>query len=328
MKLSLVIPCYNEEKNVRPMYDAVNAVFGRAGFSYEMIFVNDGSRDGTWKELKKLQPVGNGSLKCINFSRNFGKEAAMYAGLKESCGDYVTMIDADLQQRPEIALEMVEYLDAHPDTDCVTGFQKDRNEGIVLRFFKYCFYGLINAVSEVDFHQGASDFRTFRRNMADAILSLGEYYRFSKGIFSWVGFENHFIPYKAETRNAGKTTWSFRKLFKYAVEGIVAFTTKPLRIATGVGILMSLLSLLYLIIVVVQKLTVGIDVPGYATLIVLILLIGGIQMTTLGIVGEYIAKIYIQGKERPIYIMKEMTCKPAQPQQKGGKAPETDGPVI
>lgn len=328
MKLSLVIPCYNEEKNVRPMYDAVNAVFGRTGFSYEMIFVNDGSRDGTWRELKKLEPVGNGSLKCIHFSRNFGKEAAMYAGLTESSGEYVTIIDADLQQRPETALEMVEYLDAHPETDCVTAFQSDRNEGILLRFFKYCFYGIINAVSEVDFHQGASDFRTFRRNMADAILSLGEYCRFSKGIFSWVGFETYFMPYKAEERNAGKSSWSFRKLFKYAIEGIVAFTTKPLRIATGVGILMSLLSLLYLIIVVVQKLTVGIDVPGYATLIVLILLIGGIQMTTLGIVGEYIAKIYIQGKERPIYIMKEMVRLPAEPQREHDAAAEDTDPLI
>jgi len=312
MKLSLVIPCYNEEKNVRPMYDAVRTVFGRTGFSYEMIFVNDGSKDATWKELKSLQPDENGSLKCLNFSRNFGKEAAMYAGIRASCGEYVTVIDADLQQRPEVALEMVEYLDAHPETDCVTAFQSERNEGIILRFFKYCFYGIINAVSEVDFHQGASDFRTFRRSMADAVLSLGEYYRFSKGIFSWVGFETHFIPYKAEQRNAGKTSWSFRKLFKYAMEGIVAFTTKPLRIATGVGIIMSLLSLLYLIIVIIEKLTVGIDVPGYATLIVLILLIGGIQMTTLGIVGEYIAKIYIQGKERPLYIMKEVVEFPSE----------------
>ena len=325
MKLSLVIPCYNEEKNVRPMYDAVRNVFGRTGFSYEMIFVNDGSRDNTWKELKNLPPDAGCSIKCINFSRNFGKEAAMYAGLQESCGEYVTIIDADLQQRPEVALEMVEYLDAHPDTDCVTAFQKERNEGIVLRFFKYCFYGIINAVSEVDFHQGASDFRTFRRSMADAILSLGEYHRFSKGIFSWVGFENYFMPYKAEMRNAGRTSWSFRKLFKYAVEGIMAFTTKPLRIATGLGIIMSLLSLLYLIIVIVQKLTVGIDVPGYATLIVLILLIGGIQMTTLGIVGEYIAKMYIQGKERPIYIMKEKVTRPAEPLPgKHGDTPDTD----
>ena len=184
MKLSLVIPCYNEEKNVRPMFDACRDVFGGAGFSYEMIFVNDGSRDGTWKELKALKAEGNGSVRCINFSRNFGKEAAMYAGLKESRGEYVTVIDADLQQRPEVALTMVEYLDDHPDTDCVTAFQQERNEGVILRFFKKCFYGIINAVSEVDFHQGASDFRTFRRNMADAILSLGEYYRFSKGIFS------------------------------------------------------------------------------------------------------------------------------------------------
>ncbi len=305
MKLSLVIPCYNEEKNVSLFYDAVKKDFSDVNFEYELVFVNDGSRDSTFKELKKLC---NGDLpvKIVNFSRNFGKESAMYAGLRESEGEYVTIIDADLQQKPSIALDMVNMLDNEPEFDCVAAYQDIRNEGKALIFFKNCFYKLINKFSDTEFTQGASDFRTFRRPMVEAILSMDEYFRFSKGLFSWVGFKTKFIPYQAEERATGESKWSFTKLFKYAMDGIFAFSTTPLRISTIIGLATALLSIIYLIIVVIQKLAFGIDVEGYATIVVLILLLGGIQLCCIGIIGEYIARTYIQTKNRPIYIAKDI----------------------
>lgn len=230
----------------------------------------------------------------------------MYAGLRESEGDYVTIIDADLQQRPSIALDMVRTLENEPDYDCVAAYQEQRNENKLLVFFKNSFYKLINKFSDTEFVQGASDFRTFRRPMVEAILRMDEYFRFSKGLFSWVGFNTKFIPYNADERAEGESKWSFRKLFRYALEGIFAFTTTPLRIATVIGMLVSLFSLIYLIVVIVQKLCFGIAVEGYATIVVLILLLGGIQLCCLGIIGEYIARTYIQTKGRPIYIAKDV----------------------
>lgn len=305
MKLSLVVPCYNEEKNVSLFYNAVKSDFAGAGIDYELVFVNDGSSDGTFKELQKLCG-GDVPMKIVNFSRNFGKESAMYAGLRESEGDYVTIIDADLQQRPSIALDMVRTLDAEPDYDCVAAYQEQRNESKLLVFFKNSFYKLINKFSDTEFVQGASDFRTFRRPMVEAILRMDEYFRFSKGLFSWVGFNTKFIPYQAAERAEGESKWSFGKLFRYALEGIFAFSTTPLRIATVIGMLVSLFSLIYLIVVIIQKLCFGIAVAGYATIVVLILLLGGIQLCCLGIIGEYIARTYIQTKGRPIYIAKDV----------------------
>ncbi|MBQ3045037.1 MAG: glycosyltransferase family 2 protein [Clostridia bacterium] len=305
MKLSLVVPCYNEEKNVSLFYEAVKKDFSGVDFEYELVFVNDGSRDGTFKELQKLCG-GDLPVKIVNFSRNFGKESAMYAGLKESEGDYVTVIDADLQQRPSIALDMVNMLDAEPDYDCIAAYQDERKESELLVFFKKRFYNLINKFSDTEFVQGASDFRTFRRPMVEAILQMDEYFRFSKGLFSWVGYNTKFIPYEVEERATGTSKWSFWKLFKYAMEGIFAFTTAPLRISTVMGFVTALISVIYLIVVVVQKLAFGIDVPGYATTVVLILLLGGIQLCCIGIIGEYIARTYIQTKGRPIYIAKNV----------------------
>ncbi len=305
MKLSMVIPCYNEEANVRPMYEACCAVFGAAVPSFEMIFVNDGSVDNTWMELKKIYEADKAHVRLIDFSRNFGKEAAMYAGLQRAVGDYVTVIDADLQQRPEVALEMVRFLEANPDYDGVAAYQDNRREGAFTRFCKKAFYRLINAACDTKFRADASDFRTFRREMVQAVLAMGEYHRFSKGIFSFVGYNVHYMPYTVQQRAAGKTSWSFWKLCKYAFEGIVSFSTFPLKIATIVGAVMSLLSLIYMLVVVVQKLAFGINVSGYATIVVLILLIGGLQMIMLGLIGEYVARIYIQGKHRPVYIARE-----------------------
>lgn len=304
MKVSLVVPCYNEQDNVAPLLQAVRQAFDGKIRDYEVIFVNDGSRDDTWNQLKTLAKH-NKNLKIINFSRNFGKEAAMYAGLQKAVGQYVTLIDADLQQRPEVVVQMVEFLDNNPDYDCVAAYQKQRKEGAALSFFKKMFYKLINRMSEIEFHPGASDFRTFRREMVAAMLEMKEYFRFSKGIFSWVGFNTHFMPYEVRQRNAGQSSWSFQKLFQYAIHGIVAFTTAPLNIATWLGGICAALSAVYMIVVVIQKLFFGIAVPGYPTLVVLILLIGGIQMLMLGIMGQYIARIYIEGKKRPVYITKE-----------------------
>ncbi len=306
MKLSLVIPCYNEEENVEMFYEEVRKCFQGKIETYEFIFVNDGSKDKTMKKLKKIyQNRGTQQVKIIGFSRNFGKEAAIYAGIQQAAGEYTTIIDADLQQRPEVVLKMVQILDENEDYDCVAAFQEKRNEGKVLTFFKNAFYKIINKIADTEFISGASDFRTFRSNMRTAILSMSEYHRFSKGIFSWVGFETKFIPYMAEKRNAGTSKWSFRKLFKYGMDGIISFSVAPLRLATWAGTICAELALLYMVIIFFQKLFFGIDVPGHATVVTLILFIGGVQLFFLGILGEYISKMYIQEKNRPIYITRE-----------------------
>lgn len=306
MKLSLIVPCFNEQDNVSAFYDACAKVLGTAVSSYEVIFINDGSRDNTWKKLKELRAAHpEAKLKLVNLSRNFGKEAAIYAGLQKAVGSYVTIIDADLQQRPEVVAEMVRLLDENEEYDCVAAYQQQRREGRFLSFCKRTFYKLINKVCDIDFHDNASDFRTFRKRMAEAIVEMREYHRFSKGIFSWVGFQTHFIPYTAEERRAGKTSWSFWKLLKYACEGFLSFTTFPLRLSTYLGSVSALAAIVYLIVVVVQKLMGRIAVPGYATIVVLILLLSGIQMMMLGMIGEYLARVYIESKGRPICIEKE-----------------------
>ena len=306
MKLSLIVPCFNEQDNVALLYETCAQVFQGVIPSYELIFVNDGSRDATWQRLKMIRERNpEAKLKLVNFSRNFGKEAAIYAGLQKAAGDYVTVIDADLQQRPEVVLEMVRLLDENEEVDCVAAYQEQRREGKFISFCKKMFYKLINKVCDIDFHDNASDFRTFRKRMAEAIVEMREYHRFSKGIFSWVGFNTHFIPYTAEERNAGQTSWSFWKLLKYACEGFLSFTTFPLRLSTYLGSIASLAAIIYLIVVVIQKLTNHIDVPGYATIVVLILLMSGIQLIMLGMIGEYLARVYIESKQRPICIEKE-----------------------
>lgn len=306
MKLSLVVPCYNEQDNVALFFDVVTKCFQDIKYEYEIIFVNDGSKDNTYKKLKEIFSKNSKYVKVINFSRNFGKEAAIYAGLKNATGDFVSIIDADLQQRPEVVLEMLANLEEDEDLDCVAAYQETRSENKTLGFLKSMFYKLINHMSEVNFVTGASDFRTFRRHVVDAILEMPEYSRFSKGIFSWVGFNTKYIPYVAEERANGDSKWSFWKLFKYAVEGIIAFTTVPLKIATFLGMVVSSLSIVYLIFVVGQKVFFSINIPGYATIITLILLLGGLQLLILGIIGEYLARTYIEAKKRPIYIAKEI----------------------
>ena len=305
MKLSFVIPCYNEESNVKLIHDEIAKIFLPL-YKYEIIFVNDGSSDNTLKSLKEILKNSKAKIKVINFSRNFGKEAAIYAGLKEAKGDYISLIDADMQQDPKYVLEMVSFLDKNEEYDSVAMYQDKRKEGKVLTFFKKSFYKVINKISDTKFQSNASDFRTFRKCVIKSVLELKEYYRFSKGIFSWVGYNTYYMPYTVKERATGTTKWSFKKLFKYALDGIISFTTAPLKMATYIGLMSSFASVVYLIFVIIQKLAWGIDIPGYATIITLILFLGGMQLFSLGIIGEYIGRNYIETKNRPIYIAKEI----------------------
>lgn len=312
MKLSLIVPCFNEAENVELFQSETIKAFQGCGYSYEIIFVDDGSADATLHNLRKIHAAGKCPVKVISFSRNFGKEAGLYAGLQYASGDYISLIDADLQQRPEIVREMVQFLDENPEYDVVAAYQDRRQEGKVLSFFKKSFYQIINKMSHVTLQPEASDFRTFRKSVRDSILALGEYHRFSKGIFAWVGYKTHFIPYTACQRAFGSTKWNFRKLLNYAIEGIIGFSTAPLRLATWLGSLTGIAAVLYLIAVILQKLIWGIDVPGYATIIVLILFFGSVQLFCIGIIGEYVGRIFEQSKSRPIYIAKEILLPPEQ----------------
>lgn len=306
MKLSLIVPCYNEAENVSAFQDAVLSAFDDCGYDYEIVFVDDGSKDATLHNLTKIYHEQKCPVKVVSFSRNFGKEAGLYAGLQHASGEYCSLIDADLQQRPEIVRDMVKILDEQPEYDVVAAYQDRRGESRILSFFKKCFYSVINHLSDVSLHTDASDFRTFRRSVAESILKLGEYHRFSKGIFAWVGYNTYYIPYTACKRVAGTTKWSFSKLVNYAVEGIIGFSTKPLRYSIYIGSFTAIAAVLYLIAVIIEKLFWGIDVPGYATLIVLTLFLGSIQLFCIGIIGEYVGRTFEQTKERPIYIAKQI----------------------
>ena len=305
MKVSFIVPCYNEAGNIIAFSNKIKEVFEKE-YNYEIIFINDGSKDNTLSELKKLLNNRKQSITIIDFSRNFGKEAGIYAGLKAAKGEYVNIIDADLQQNPKYSLKMVEFLENNPEYDIVTAYQEERIENKFISFIKTCFYKLINKMSEIEFKNGASDFRMFRKKVVNSILELTEYYRFSKGIFSWVGYNVYYMPYKVEERKTGTTKWSFYKLFRYAMNGIISFSTYPLRISTILGLFFSLLSILYLITVIIQKLFFQINVEGYATIVTLILLLGGIQLLCIGIIGEYIARTYVEVKRRPVYIVKDI----------------------
>lgn len=305
MELSLVVPCYNEESNVRAFWEETKKFLNNV--EHELIFVNDGSKDNTLQKLKKIQQEAYGDeIVIVNFSRNFGKEAGIYAGLQNASGEYVMLIDADLQQPVSVAREMYEFLKQNQDYDAVAAYQEERKEGKVLTAFKTLFYNMINKISDVKFYKNASDFRCLRRNVVDAVLAMSEYHRFSKGIFAWVGFHTYYRPYQVQERNAGTSSWSFWKLLNYAIEGIISFSTKPLRMITSLGIFTSVLAIIYMVVVTLQKIIFGNPIPGYPTIIVLILLLGGIQLFVMGIIGEYVAKIHIEVKNRPIYIAKEV----------------------
>ena len=304
VKLSLVVPCYNEGENVIPFHEAVLSAFQDCGYEIEIVYIDDGSRDATLHNLKKIYARKDCKVKIVSFSRNFGKEAGLYAGLRHASGEYISLIDADLQQRPEIVRNMVSILEERKEYDIVAAYQDRRNEGKVLSFFKRSFYAIINKLSKVTLQPDASDFRTFRKSVRDSILELTEYHRFSKGIFAWVGYETLFIPSTACERANGTTKWSFWKLLNYAVEGIIGFSTAPLRLATLLGSVTGVAALVYLLCVILEKLIKGIAVPGYATIIVLLLFFSSVQLFCIGIIGEYVGRNFEQSKERPIYIAK------------------------
>lgn len=306
MLLSIVVPCYNEEKNIRPFYlktvSELNAVLD----STEIIFVNDGSRDSTLDELKALLPVAGCKIKIVNLSRNFGKEAALYAGLEKSCGDYTAVIDADLQQDPKYIGEMLEFLRNNPEYDGVAAYQRERHESRLLSFFKGCFYKIINMITDVEFYRSASDFRVLSRKMVNAVLSMPERCRFSKGIFSWIGFNVYFMPYSVAERHSGKSKWSFWKLFSYAINGIVAFSDKPLILSSVLGLVFFFIAIIMMLCIVIKTIIFGDPVAGFPTLASLLLLLSGIQLFFMGVMGQYMAKLYSESKARPVYIAKDV----------------------
>ena len=306
MKLSLIVPCYNEEENIRPFHDAVVNAFRGENYDYEIVFVNDGSRDNTLGELKKLYSEVDTPLRILSFSRNFGKEAAMRAGLEHATGDLQCLIDADLQQRPEVVVQMVRRLDECPELDCVAAYQAQRSEDKKLSFFKERFYAMINDLSDVEFRQDASDFRTFRKPVADAVLSLNEYHRFSKGLLSWVGFNTEYMPYEVQQRVAGESKWSFTKLLQYAIDGIVSFSTMPLRLPTLLGASLCLVSLLMLLVNIIIFAARPAAFSYDSLIIFLIVLLSGLQFLCIGILGKYLAQTFEQSKNRPHYLLKEV----------------------
>ncbi len=305
-QISFVIPCYNEAGNIKLLYEEMHRVFDPEKIPFDLVLVNDGSKDGTKAEMRALYEDENvHDVKAVHFSRNFGKEAAIFAGLQHADGDYVCVIDADLQQPPEVALEMYHKLESDPELDTVAAYQEDRKESGLLRFFKKTFYKLINKMSEVEFKAAASDFRMFRRTVLDAILSMREYSRFSKGIFAFVGFETDYIPYVARERANGTSKWSFMKLFRYAIEGIVGYSVAPLRFATYTGAFFTAASFVFLIVLLILTLC-KVAFSAVLPVIGVICLVGGIQMIFIGILGEYLLRTYLQSKDRPVYIVKEL----------------------
>lgn len=304
--VSIICPCYNEEAVLQIYYDAMQEQVVRAipQHTFELIFVNDGSRDGTLSIIKRLAKA-DPQVKYCSFSRNFGKEAAMYAGLRHASGDYVGIMDCDLQDPPQMIATMLEKLE-NGDCDCVATRRVTRKgEPRIRSAFARAFYRLINRISDTEFVDGARDFRVMRRAMVDAVLELPEYHRFSKGLFMWVGFETQWLEYENVERAAGETKWSFWKLFSYAIEGIVSFSTVPLRIATVIGCVISAAALVYMFIRVIIALFVGNPVAGYPSLLAIMLCLGGFTLLALGIIGEYVARTYEQVKQRPVYIEKE-----------------------
>ena len=303
MDLSVIVPCYNEAESLPSFVDAATSAFSPLGDSWELIFVNDGSSDGTEGFLRAF--VGSGRAPhatLVNFSRNFGKEPALLAGLRQARGSAVAFIDADLQQPPATLVEMYRLLEGHDEYDVVAACQRERPDHSLRSRLSAGFYGLFNRVSDITLEPGASDFRVFRREVADALLSLPECHRFTKGLFAWVGFRTLPYPYAPDERVSGKSRWSMRGLTRYALEGMVSFTTVPLRISGYVGAVAAVVGFVYIIFVLVDALVLRNTPAGYPTLLSVMLLLGGLILLSLGIIGEYVARIYLEGKRRPAYI--------------------------
>ena len=303
--LSVVVPCFNEEESLPFFYKEICLNLKKIkNLNYELIFVDDGSNDNTINIIKEYSKI-NKKVRYISFSRNFGKEAAMLAGLEYSKGDYVTLMDADLQDPPSLLLEMYESI-VNEGYDVVATRRINRKgEPRIRSFFAKKFYRIINKMSKIEMVDGARDFRLMKRKVADAIISMKEYNRYSKGIFSFVGFKTKWIAFENTERVAGKTKWSFFKLFKYAIEGIVGFSTFPLVLSALLGLLFCLLSFIMIIVIVIKTLVYGDPVSGWPSTICIIFFIGGVQLFVMGIIGQYLAKTYLETKSRPIYIVEE-----------------------
>ncbi|MGF2143478.1 glycosyltransferase family 2 protein [Vagococcus fluvialis] len=304
--LSIVVPCYNEEETILSFYQEVMKIKEQMPpLNFEFIFVNDGSSDNTLKQLKILENKDPKQVKYLSFSRNFGKEAALYAGLKHATGDLITVMDADLQDPPSLLPKMYRLI-TEQNYDCIGTRRKNREgEPKIRSFFAKKFYKIINKISDVQIVDGARDFRLMTRQMVDAILELQEYNRFSKGLFSWVGFDTFYLEYENVERQEGKSSWSFGQLFMYSLDGIIAFSEFPLIISAVVGMLSFILAIIALIFIVVRALIFGDPTSGWPSLVCIILALGGLQLFCLGILGQYLGKTFLETKKRPIYILKE-----------------------
>lgn len=303
--ISIVVPCFNEEKALKIFFKNIIEVSKNIDEDFEYIFVNDGSSDKTLLEIKKIYLNKIYNVKYISFSRNFGKESAMLAGLEISKGDYVAVMDADLQDPPELLIEMYSII-KNSDIDCVCTRREDRvGEPLLKTVFSILFYKMMKFLSDTPMISGVRDYRLMTRQMADSILAVREYNRFSKGIFSWVGFNTHYISFKNRERVAGESSFNFRKLFSYAIEGIINFSEKPLNIASVIGLSSCLLSTVSLIFIVIRAILIGDKTPGWPSVVSIILFMGGIQLLFLGILGKYVVKMYLETKKRPHYIIKE-----------------------
>ncbi len=306
--ISIIVPCYNEEASLPYFYDAITAesdkMSGEYGVEFEYLFVNDGSKDKTLEILKDYAQKDT-RVKYISFSRNFGKESAIYAGLQASRGDFTAMMDADLQDPPALLEEMYEAV-TKEGFDCAASRRTTRKgEPPIRSFFARCFYRLINKISKTEVVDGARDFRLMSRQMVNAILSMTEYNRFSKGIFGWVGFKTKWLEYENTERVAGETKWSFWKLLLYSLDGIMAFSTAPLALSSFTGLLFCIVAFVMILIIIVKTLILGDPVAGYPSLVCIIFLVSGVQLFCIGILGQYLSKTYLEAKNRPIYIIKE-----------------------
>ena len=305
-KISVIVPCYNEEKALPLFYEELekNMKSFPENIEFEILFVDDGSKDETMNVIKNLQNK-NSNIKYISFSRNFGKEAAIFAGLENATGDYLTLMDADLQDPPSLLLEMYNAIVKEGYDAVGTRRVSRKGEPIIRSFFARLFYKLMNKISKVQMVDGARDYVLMTRPVVDAILSLKEYNRFSKGLFNFVGFKIKWIEYENAKRIAGETKWSFWKLFGYAIEGFTAFSTAPLTFASFIGMLFCIISFLLIIAIIVKTLIIGDPTSGWPSLVCIIFMVSGIQLFSLGIIGQYLSRTYLEVKKRPVYIVKE-----------------------
>lgn len=304
-RLSIVVPCYNEQESAPIFYDTVHGMEDKlASVELEFIFVDDGSRDNTLEVLRQLHDRDE-RVHYVSFSRNFGKEAGIFAGLQKSTGDYVVIMDADLQDPPAMLPEMLSYIESGEYERVATRRVDRKGEPPIRSWFARKFYRLMNKISSADIVDGARDYQMMTRKVVDAILAMGEYNRFSKGIFGWVGFKSKWLEFENVERVAGETKWSFWKLFIYAIDGIVAFSTAPLIMASVFGVIMCLVAFIFIIVIIVKTLILGDPTSGWPSMVCIILLVSGIQLLCMGVLGQYLAKAYLETKHRPIYLVQE-----------------------